>query len=307
MRNKSRFANLSLLGITLVWGATFTLTKNALTSVSVFPFLTVRFALATVVLLGIVLMYRPSRSSLRQIQTWRFGVPLGIVLFLAYAFQTLGLGRTGAAVSGFITGLNVILVPLISIPLYRRIPSLRIWLGVLLAVVGLALLSGPELLQLQPGDTLVLGCTVFLAVQILMIERYGGKLDSLGVATIELGVVAIGSFITSVVVGGPGVSQLLDFQLWLAPSVLWAIVINAVLGTSIAYWAQNVFQRYTSAAQIAIIFSMEPVFAAIIAWLALREQLSGAGWVGGALIFVSMLIADSGISWTALRRGNRPA
>ncbi|QQE77639.1 DMT family transporter [Alicyclobacillus sp. SO9] len=299
MKPNRLFANTTLLLITVVWGATFTLTKDALQTVHVFPFLTIRFFLATLVLLLIALMSGPSRTALLRKSTWFVGAALGLSLFLAYGLQTLGLSTTGAAVSGFLTGLNVVLVPILSIPFLRHLPSLRIWIGVALAVIGLALLSGYDLLLVKPGDIYVLMCALFLALQILLVEKWGNLSDSLALAVVELGVVAAGSLFSSIVSSHS--SELFQWSPWFRPSVLWPIMINAVFGTSLAYWAQNVFQKYTGSAQIALIFSMEPVFAAIVAWLFLDEQLSVLGWIGGACIFLSMLIADPGISLRRLR------
>ena len=217
---------------------------------------------------------------------------LGLLLFGAYAFQTLGLGDTSPAITGFLTGLYVVLVPIFSIPMFRTSPHVRIWFGTFLAVLGLALISGSDLLHLRIGDILILICAVFYVLQILFIEKYGLQIDSLALATVELFVVTICSLVASLF-QNPG--SLLNMHLWLGPTVFWAVVINAVLATSLAYWGQNVFQQSTTSAQIAIIFSMEPVFAALVAWIALGDSLSDFQIVGGTLIFFSMLVADPNV------------
>lgn len=285
-------ANLTLLFIAFVWGATFTLTKDALSIVQVFPFLFVRFLLATVALYLIVILIPRSRRSF-DTKTLLLGTFLGLLLFGAYAFQTLGLGDTSPAITGFLTGLYVVLVPIFSIPLFRTSPHVRTWFGSIVAVLGLAVISGSDLFHLRIGDVLVLICAVFLALQILFIEKYGLKMDSLALATVELLVVTIFSLLASLF-QNPG--SLLDMHLWLNSSVLWAVLINALLATSLAYWGQNVFQQSTTSAQIAIIFSMEPVFAALVAWLALGNSLSSIQIVGGSVIFLSMLVADPNVS-----------
>ena len=278
----------------LVWGATFTLTKNALTRVDVYPFLFVRFFVATVVLVAIMLL-TSRRHRFFDSRTLGFGVPLGMILFGAYAFQTMGLGNTSPSITGFLTGLYVVLVPILSIPLFRTSPPRRMWMGALIAAVGLALISGPGILHLQTGDIQVLICAVFLALQILLIEKYGRTMDALILATIEILVVAICSLIVS---GFQGSTELLTLHVWLQPVVLWGVVINAVLGTSLAYWGQNIFQQNITAAQIAVIFSMEPVFAALVAWVAAGDILSPLQMVGGLLIVASMLMVDPHVSWT---------
>ena len=168
-------------------------------------------------------------------------------------------------------------------------------MGALIAAVGLALISGPGILHLQTGDIQVLICAVFLALQILLIEKYGRTMDALILATIEILVVAICSLIVS---SFQGSTELLTLHVWLQPVVLWGVVINAVLGTSLAYWGQNIFQQNITAAQIAVIFSMEPVFAALVAWVAAGDILSPLQMVGGLLIVASMLMVDPHVSWT---------
>lgn len=293
-------SNISLLFITFVWGATFTLTKNALASVEVYPFLFVRFLVATIVLSVIVFLTPRSRRSY-DLRTLWLGVSLGILLFGAYAFQTMGLGHTSPSITGFLTGLYVVLVPILSIPLFRTSPHWRTWMGTIIAVIGLAFISGSDILHLKVGDIQVLICAVFLALQILLIEKYGSGMDSLALATIEILVVAVCSLIVSVFQGG---TDLLSMHLWLQSAVFWAVLINAILGTSLAYWGQNVFQQSITSAQIAVIFSMEPVFAALVAWMAQRNALSTVEIVGGVLIFISMLVADPNVSWIRLP-GNR--
>ncbi len=227
------------------------------------------------------------------------GVFLGCLLFGAYAFQTTGLGHTSPAITGFLTGLYVVLVPLFSIPLFHASPPKRTWLGAILAVMGLAFISGSHILHMQIGDIDVLICAVFLALQILFIEKYGSNIHPLTLATIEIGVVSVLSLVTSLVVGQ---TALFTPHVWMEPAVLWSVLINAIFATSLAYWGQNVFQQNMPSAQIAVIFSMESVFAALVAWMAQGNLLSPIEMVGGFLIFISMLVADPNLSRINIRR-----
>lgn len=290
--NRRLPANLFLLFITLVWGATFTLTKDALYAVPVYPFLFVRFLFAGATLVGISVATRTRRRTWNR-RVWLVGSGLGLVLFGGYALQTLGLLTVSAPVTGFLTGLNVVLVPILAIPLLRTVPRVRTWLGALLAAVGLVLISGGGLTHLQFGDTLVLLCAVCLALQIVLTEKYAMNTDALTLAAVELLVVALCSLFASLsTVQG---SDVWSLSIWLRPSVLWAVLVNALLGTALAYWGQNMCQKFTSAGEIAIIFTMEPVFAAVISWVFAGVALAGAGIAGGAMIFTSMLVADPSI------------
>ena len=286
-------ATISLLFIALVWGATFTFTKNALTDVGVFTYLFMRFIVAAIILFLIVFVSSRSRSSL-GLKTWIVGVVLGLLLFGAYAFQTLGLASISPAMSGFLTGLNVVLVPLFAIPILKIKPKPRTWMATLIAVIGLALISGIGIVAIHGGDMDTIVCAAFIALQILLVERLGGSIDSLALAAIEVLVVAICSLL---MISMQHQLVTLSVKVWIEPAVFWAVMVNAVLGTALAYWGQNVLQKHTSSAQTAIIFSTEPVFAALFSWVVLGTTLSVVGWAGGGLIFVSMLIADPNIAW----------
>lgn len=300
-------ANLFLLFITFIWGATFSLTKGALTHVSVYPFLFVRFLLASVALLCVCLASTEHRKAFTK-KVWGAGTGLGLLLFGAYAFQTLGLVTVSPSVTGFLTGLNVVLVPIFAIPLLRQMPRWRVSVGAILAAFGLALVSGGDLLHLHIGDVYVLICAVCLALQILFVEKYGAETDALALATVEILVVTLCSLVAS---RWNPVAPFGSIRVWTSPPVLWALVVNGFLGTALAYWGQNVCQKFTSSGEIAILFSMEPVFAALIAWITLGDALSGQGIAGGICIVVSMLIADPAVKlrarWWMERAGRRHA
>jgi drug/metabolite transporter (DMT)-like permease len=290
---KSRwFANVCLLAVTFVWGATFTLTKGALDHVPAMAFLSVRFLVASAGLVLVVLSSKPSRRALRMTRTWRLGGLLGLMLYGAYACQTIGLVFTTPAKAGFLTGLFVVLVPILGIWVLRQAPQLRVWIGAMLALCGLALLCGADIIHLAPGDLLVLSCAVFVALQMLYIEKYGRDLDPLGLATVEIVVLTLSCTLTAL---WTTPASTWNHEVWLKPDVLWAVVICAIPGTAIAYVAQNAFQKHTTAAQAAIIFSMEPVFSWLVAWTVLGDSLSAEGTLGSLLIFLSMLVADPSI------------
>lgn len=290
------FANSALLLVTFVWGATFTLTKDALQDVSVFSYLAVRFAIATAVLVTLSLLSPITRKSFHA-RTYGLGIGLGLLLFGAYAFQTLGLQSTSASAAGFLTGLSVVLVPILGLPFLRVIPHPRSWYGAVLALIGLACLCGVDLLDLAAGDMLVILCAFFIAAQMLAIEKYGRKEEPLALATVEVGVLALCCLVMSACRS----HEFPALQEWFRPGVVWAVLICAIPGTALAYWAQNVFQKHTTATQTAVIFSTEPVFAAVIAWLAANETLTPLGMSGCLLIFLGMLVADPSLRWKRRR------
>lgn len=281
-----------------MWGATFTLTKTALQSVPVYPFVFVRFMLAALALAAVGAM----SSVHRRVWTPRVftvGTLLGLCLFGGYALQTLGLLTVSAPTAGFLTGLSVVLVPVLTALFNKRRGPLRTWAGALLALIGLALVSGGGIWRFQLGDLYVLGCAVCIALQIIGVEWFGEALDPIALAAVELFIVALGAFIVSLLwQQGP---YAWSWSHWTSPGVVWAVLVNGVLGTAVAYWGQNVCQKFTSAAEIAVIFTMEPVFAAAIAWVFTGAALSAEGVVGGVLVVFSMWIADPGIPLLRLR------
>lgn len=289
-RLRSRWtANLILLTVTLVWGATFTLTKDAIAQVPVFWFLAARFWVASAAFLAIVFMTPHARRALGRPETWRRGLWLGVLLFGTYALQTFGLATTTPATAGFLTGLNVVLVPILAYPLLGVRPSWRTGSAAVLAAVGLGLLCGFQGTGWSGGDLLVLLCAVCVALQVVETERWGQDVDPLALSAIEVWGLTFGCTAAALWEPWPGLAQLT------APGVWQAILICAIPGTALAYWAQTAFQQHTSSAQTAIIFSMEPVFAAAIGWAARGDQLGAPALAGCVILFASMLLADPNV------------
>ncbi|MCL4319550.1 MAG: DMT family transporter [Firmicutes bacterium] len=288
MRSSRAIANSVLVFITFIWGATFTLTKAALVVMPVFPYLALRFLLATIAVSQFFVFGPKYRKNLRNGRLWLIGIVLGALLFLGYALQTLGLQTIAPAVSAFLTGLSVIIVPIMSIYFLHQKSHTRTWLAALMAIIGLGLLNGGLHRAYFPvGTFYTLACAVFWALQIVAVDKWALGYDSVALTGIELLVVTLLSFLISLFTGPGG------FHNWLSPIIVLAVVVNGLLGTAFAYWAQLHFQRQTSASYVAVIFTMEPVFAAVIAWVALHENLSAMALAGGLLIVSSMLIADA--------------
>lgn len=283
-------ANFTLLLVTFVWGATFSLTKAALLHVGVFSFLTVRFFIAAILLVLLCIFIPKVRRGFDR-RTLRNGMILGVLLYGGYALQTLGLLSTTPGTAGFLTGLNVVIVPLLAFPILKSRPTRRNWVGAVVAVIGLAMLTGVRVSSWNVGELLVLGCSVFIALQIVATERLATGQNALALTTVEIVVLTVLCGATLLILPEQGTTV----TTWVTPSVLWAVLVCAVLGTAFAYAAQTFFQQSTSSTETAIIFSMEPVFAALLGWLSFHDVLSPLAAVGCALIFASMMVADNGI------------
>lgn len=282
-----------LLAVAAVWGATFPLVKNAtdLTGggVPTYWFLAARFTLATV-LLALVFWRR-----LRKLPaaTWGAGVVLGLFLFSGYALQTFGLAYTTSAKAAFITGLCVVMVPVLAVLWLKRKPAPGAWIGVGAATVGLALLSLNADLIPTYGDLLVFLCAISFALHITGVSRYAGENDSVALAVIQIGTAATLSWVMHLLdkgTLGPGVAEV---GWWGGPAnVVVAILICGVFATAAAFLLQNVLQPFTTPTHTALIFSAEPVWGAIFAYILAGELLTSRGYVGAALILAGMVLAE---------------
>jgi len=286
-------ADALLFAVAAVWGITFPVVKNAtdLANGGVPPlwFLGARFTLAAL-LLAAVFWRKLAKAPLR---TWGAGTLVGSFLFAGYAFQTYGLAYTTGSKAGFITGLCVVMVPVLAVVWLKRKPQPTAWLGVATATVGLALLSLNDNLIPTYGDMLVFICAVAFALHIAAVGRYSGPHDPVALATIQIGVAAGLSWVLHLVDKGtlaPGVPGVQ----WIgAPaSVVMAWLVCGVLATGVAFLLHNVLQPFTTPTHTALIFSAEPVWGAAFSYLMLGETLGLRGWVGAALILAGMLLAE---------------
>jgi drug/metabolite transporter (DMT)-like permease len=279
-------ADALLVLICFFWGSTFVLVKEAVAAVPVTPFLAIRFTLAGLVL---VLLFAPRLRALER-RTLAAGVALGAVLFTAYALQTYGLARTSAANAGFITGLSVVLVPLFSAAVFGVRPGAGVALGVGLATAGLYLLStaGAGLRAgVNAGDLLVLGCAVAFAWHILLTGRFARVFDPTLIATVQVATTGLLAAAAAWLFEG-GIPLRLPAVVW------WAVVVTALFATVFAFLVQTVAQRFTSATRTALIFTTEPVFAALIAWGYAGEPITRWTLAGGALVVLGMAAAELG-------------
>ncbi|WFD09717.1 DMT family transporter [Tepidibacter hydrothermalis] len=278
--SKQLKADLSLLIVTLSWGASFILTKNSLNALETYNFLAIRFFIAFA--LSSLLFYKNMKRINKA--TLKYGTIIGIILFSAFAFETVGLNYTTASKSAFITGFSVVLVPMLSAVLLKKAPQKQAVVGACIAFIGLALLSLNGSLAINIGDFYTLIASFGFAFHIIFIDKYIAKIDSIALAIIQIGVVAILSFFTSLAIETP-----------IIPSgeVLWVnIFILSIVCTSGAFIIQNAAQKYTTPTHTALIYTTEPVFAATFGYFMAGEILSLRGFLGAILILFGMLVAE---------------
>ncbi len=249
-------------------------------------FLAARFGLASVCLTAIFLpAFR--RSKLEAMgRGLRGGSIAGLFLWLGYVLQTFGLKYTSAGNSGFLTGLYVILVPLISAGVYRRWPQSRELAGIAVAGLGMVVLTIPSVQPFPPmnrGDILTIGCAIAFAIHLLVLGYFSQRESFEAVALGQI-VCAAGLSSMSLAADPPRAN-------W-GPGLVLAIVLTAVFATAAAFALQTWGQRYTTPTRTALIFALEPVFALGTAVAAGGEALTGAKMAGGALILAGILAVE---------------
>lgn len=279
---------LGLLAVTAIWGVTFVQVKDAVAIYPLFAFLAVRFAIASATLVPVA---AGRLRGLGRGGVWA-GVILGGLLAIGFGLQTAGLERTTVSSTGFITGLYVVLTPLFALVLFRVRIGLPVWAGVALAVIGLALLSGVEAGS-SVGDALVLASTGAQALQIVMVERYANRYDAVGLTFLEMLVACVGFAAVAVALGDLSVPR--GWTVWSA------LLVTAVFASAFGFLIQIWAQRRISATRIALIFSLETVWAGIFGYLLAGDRLGLLGWGGCGLILAGIVLAEPAAA-RALRR-----
>jgi drug/metabolite transporter (DMT)-like permease len=283
-------ADAVLVVTTAVWGASFVVVKDAVALADPITFLALRFALGALALTVV------ARGALADRTLWRSGAVLGVLLFLGFVAQTAGLQLTTPSRSGFLTGLSVLLVPFVSLLLFRRWPSPPVLLGVVLAAAGLWFLTGGltgSTEQTARGDLLTIGCAVAFAFHIVLLEPAAKRFPPVPLVASQLWTVAFLS-----VVALPFVPRHLE-----ATSGFWgAVAFAGLLSSAGCILAQTWAQARTTAVRAALIFALEPVFAAAYSVAVGRERLGRRELVGGSLIVLGIVAAELGTMLWVRRR-----
>jgi len=278
--SRSRKAELVLLSITFIWGGTFAVVKFALGSASPLTFLAIRFGIASVVF---PLIYRRNYFAIDK-ATFMGGIFLGILLMIGFAFQTVGLKYTTSSKSAFITGLLVAFTPIAQAIIERKKPSKGNLIGVGLVGVGLYLLTSPSGQGINIGDILTLFCAISYAVYIVYLDILSRKHDVSKLTLLQLSVTSI----LSIAVAPFVETMTVHFNVGL----IWALLYTSILATVFSTYLQTKYQRDTTPVRAAIIYSMEPVLANVIAFLAFGEFVGYVGAIGGALIISGLLTSE---------------
>ena len=272
-------AAILLIAVTAVWGVTFVQVKDAVAIYPLFAFLAVRYAIGSAVLLP------PAALRLRALgrNGAVAGSILGVLLAAGLALQTAGLERTTVTNTGFITGLYVLLTPLFALALFHTGITRELWIAVALALLGLTLLAGVPSSS-ATGDLLVLASTAAQALQIVMVERYAGRYDAVGLVFVEILVACLGCTAIALALG--------DLSVPHGRTVWGALIVTGIFASALAYLIQIWAQQRISATRIAVIFSLETVWAGFFGYVLDGDRLGLLGLVGCGLIFLAILVAE---------------
>jgi len=277
-KSSPKIALTALVGITIVWGWSFLIVQNAIAKMPVMDFLAVRFTVATLFMIAL----RPTFFRHLNRRGWLHGIILGFALGLAYVLQTYGLQTVSASISGFLTGMAVVLTPLVSLLLLRTKISRSTWLAVGLAVIGLALLSLHGW-AIGTGELLTLGCALVLAFHIIGLGAWSSQHEAYSLALVQVGTVAV----MTLIAGAPGgITMPPDISVW------GTVGITAVLATALAFIVQTWAQKLVSPTNVAVVLTMEPVFAGVFGVTLGGNQLSVRIVFGFLCVLAAMLIVQ---------------
>jgi len=279
-----------LLTTAIIWGFAFVAQRAGMDYVGPFTFNGIRFAIGSLSLLPLVLMSREQRTATNKIlpnpglKTILFGgAALGLALFSGASLQQIGLVYTTAGKAGFITGLYVIMVPVLGL-FWKQQPKIGTWIGAILAAIGLYFLSVTEQFTIEMGDLLVLIGAIFWAAHVLIVGWLSPRINPIKLAFSQYVACSILSLITASVVELITLSSIFEAAI----PILYA----GLLSVGIAYTLQVIAQRDAHPAHAAILLSLEAVFAAVGGWLILGEIISPRGLVGCGLMLAGMLLSQ---------------
>jgi len=281
--------------ITLIWGATFVIIKSALQDISPMLFISFRFTLSALILSPLIkyLIIPEAKQLIKD------GIFLGILYFISFASQTAGLKFTSATKSGFITGTFVIFIPIFQFLIDKKIPGKGSLFGISLASAGLIFLSskGTSFFEVfreigsdfNIGDFLTIICAIFVALYMIYLDKISKKHDHKPLAFLQIATTSILSISAFIILTSVNVEEA---KLQLNGNVISALLYTSLLATVLATFFQTKYQKKVTPTKAGIIFSFEPVFAAVTAFFVLNEKISNFGFIGCILIFSGLIITE---------------
>ncbi|MDR0762848.1 MAG: DMT family transporter, partial [Campylobacteraceae bacterium] len=283
-RLKRFSADMSLLAVAIVWGSTFLIVQDATKETPVYTFLLWRFLLAAI----LMAFFSIKRFRMIDKETIFAGFILGAFLFLGYAFQTFALVYTYSSTVGFITGLNVVIIPFALLIIFKKNVSLYSCIGALTAALGLYFLSANAQISMGKGEFYALICAVMFSLQIVFTGFYTKKYDTYLLVLVQFFAVSIFCFFGIFALENPIFPPKFDYLF------IKAVIITSVFATVFAFFVQTAMQKLTSSAKTAIIFTFEPIAAGIVGYFFANEIFTNLQLFGAILIIMGMFTAEVG-------------
>jgi drug/metabolite transporter (DMT)-like permease len=284
-----------ILFITICWGSSYLFMKMGLDSLGEFNLIALRFGLAFI-LAGVIFLPR-----LRQVnvKTIRYAMLLGFILFIMFTALTFGLKTTTTSNAGFLVSLTVVFVPLLHTLLFKKKIENQVVVSILLALTGIALLTIQLPFTFKIGDLFCIAAALCYALHINMVSTAAQKVDTLSLGILQLGFTGLYAFISSL---------LFETPVWPSTTNSWiAVLVLSVVCTAIGFIFQTIAQKYTTATRTGLVFSLEPVFAALVGFWFAHEIMNSNQYVGAALVFLSVVLSSVNVKVRRLSTiKNRP-
>ena len=285
----------NLLIVTLLWSATFVIVKGALADISSMLFIGLRFLIAGVVLLPFVIKKKLDWKNSNLLPP----LFLGLLLFLGFSTQTLGLKYTSATKSAFLTGSAVAIIPILQIAIEKKRPKTGSVVGVGIVFVGILFLSGGDSIltllndiatNFNFGDLLTLICALFFAMYVVYLDMLSNKYNFWMLLIVQIGVSAFLAFLVALLFDLVNYEVLrINYTNQLGLGIMYTAIFATLITTTI----QTKYQKLVSPTKAGIVYSFEPIFAAIIAFVFIRETITPFGMLGAGLIFFGLIISES--------------
>jgi len=276
-------ADLSLLFIALIWGSTFIIVKEIIGKVNPSLFISYRFLIASLILLPF-LMFKKDNVNRGSVLA---GFLMGVVLFTVFYFQTFALKYITASVTGFLTGIYTLFVPVLSYIFLRKKPYPTSVAAVFLSTIGLYLISFQGRLKFRIGEIFALTNAFGIAIHIILTDYYSKKYDTTILTSIQIMVVALLSILFTYASG-------IDIKIHFEKDIVFALILTGLLATVVAFFIQTAMQKYTTPTKAAILFTLEPVSSAIFGYLIGKEILTFNQYIGASIIMIAMLVSEVG-------------
>lgn len=277
-------ADLMILFITICWGSSYLFMKMGLDSLGEFNLIALRFGLAFI-LAGVIFLPRLRQVNVKTIQ---YAMLLGFILFIMFTALTFGLKTTTTSNAGFLVSLTVVFVPLLHTFLFRKKIENKVVVSIVLALTGIALLTIQLPFTFKIGDLFCIAAALCYALHINMVSTAAQKVDTLSLGILQLGFTGLYAFISSLLFEAP---------VWPSTTNSWiAVLVLSVVCTAVGFIFQTIAQKYTTATRTGLVFSLEPVFAALVGFWFAHEVLNSNQYLGAALVFLSVVISSVNVN-----------